>query len=233
MLLGGREILPALDLQVSSGEFVGLVGANGCGKSTLMRCIAGVLTPTAGEILICGVSMLTMPDLAKAGLGYAADPGLLPPELTGRQCLELIAGARDAALTPELLALADALRFSPWLDRVVGQYSLGTRQKLAVLMALIGTPPLVLLDEVLNGLDFASAAALKAHLVSMTRSGSTVILATHALEGAQNWMTRLLLMDAGRLTHDWGAGTLATLANTRPGRSFEQAVVDAITVDRA
>ena len=126
------------------------------------------------------------------------------------------------------LALAEALAFSRWLDQRVESYSLGTRQKLGILLGLIGEPPLLVLDEPLNGLDPVSAYALKQHLVTLTRErGTAVLLATHALEVAERFITRAALLVEGRLARHWDTPALDLIRHD-PAHSLEQAMVEAL-----
>ena len=145
---GPHRVLNGVDLNLERGEFLALIGPNGSGKTTLLKCLAGILTPQQGSIHIDGANLASDALAAKARLGFAVDPTLLPSLLSGRQCLELFAGARGLPGIPaDTLALAEALNFARWLDRDVQDYSLGTRQKLGILLGLIGTPPLIILDE--------------------------------------------------------------------------------------
>lgn len=217
--LGERKVLVGIDLQAAQGEFVGLVGPNGSGKSTLLRCVAGIIQPTGGRIFVAG---RTDPDAARSLIGYAVEPSLLPSELTGLQCLEMMAHARGVKLTKS--ALIEDLGVSPWLTRYVGEYSHGTRQKLAILLALVGDPALILLDESLNGLDPPSSLAVKDHLATLAKEhGRSVILATHGIDSAADLFDRLALLNEGRCVTTWDRKGLAAL---RQGVSLERALVD-------
>ncbi|UXI67978.1 ABC transporter ATP-binding protein [Tahibacter amnicola] len=231
---GTRRVLDQLDLTIQPGEFVALIGPNGSGKTTLLKCLAGIITPQSGTVLVGGVDMTRDAHGAKARLGFAVDPPLLPPLLTGRQCLELFASVRDLPAIPaSTLQLADALAFSHWLDREVHSYSLGTRQKLGILLGLIGEPPLIVLDEPMNGLDPLSAFALKQHLVTLTRDhGTAVLLATHALEVAERFISRAVLLIDGRLVRQWDTATLDAIRHD-PDASLEQVMVEALAAHGA
>ncbi len=226
---GAQPVLHDIDLQLPRGEFVALIGPNGSGKSTLLQCLAGILAPDGGRVRIDGIDLAGDPQAAKARLGYAIDPGRLPELLTGREALRLFAGARGLAAVPTAsLALAEALRLAPMLDRRIGQYSLGTRQKLGIVLGLLGAPPLLVLDEPLNGLDPLSAWTLKQHLQALTREqGATVLLATHSLDVAERFISRALLLMDGRLHRSWDRMELAAIRND-PARSLEQAMVQAL-----
>jgi ABC-2 type transport system ATP-binding protein len=221
-------VLDGVDLEVSRGEWLALLGPNASGKTTLLHCIAGMLVPSAGSISICGHALRRQAMAAKRTLGFGCAPESLPDLLTGRQCLEIYAAAKGlAAIGGDVLALAEQFAFSGMLDRFVGSYSLGTKQKLAVLLALLGEPALVVLDEAFNGLDPASALVLKRHLrarVSAQRCG--VLLATHALDVVERYSDRAALLLNGRIAREWSSEELATL-RAAPGEGLEVALAAA------
>lgn len=221
-------VLDGVALEVALGEWLALLGPNASGKTTLLHCIAGMLIPSAGSISICGHSLRQHAMAAKRALGFGCAPESLPNLLTGRQCLEIYAAAKGlAAIDADVLALAAELAFSPMLDRFVGSYSLGTKQKLAVLLALLGEPVLVVLDEAFNGLDPASALVLKRHLrsrVSARRCG--VLLATHALDVVERYSDRAALLLNGRIARQWDSEELVAL-RAAPGEGLEVALAAA------
>ena len=148
---GKHEVLRGVTLQIRTGQWFCLLGPNGVGKSTLLHCVAGRLVPSAGDILVCGHSVRTQAVDAKRKLGFGCAPEQLPGLLTGRQCLEVYANAKGLErIDPEVIELGEALKFSGYLDRFVDTYSLGTRQKLCVLLALLGEPAL---DRARRGLQ--------------------------------------------------------------------------------
>lgn len=223
---GGKPVLSGVELRIGAGELVGLVGPNGAGKSSLLQCIAGSLSMDAGQIAIDGHALPQALLPARRALGFAVEPERLPAALSGRQCLELLADLRGVAdALPASLALADSLQLTPWLEQPVRRYSLGTRQKLAIVLALLGTPTLIVLDEVLNGLDPLAAYALKAELRARADAGAAVLLATHGLEVAERFLDRAVLLLDGRIVADWDRATLAAF-RADPDGGLEHAVAD-------
>lgn len=212
-------VLTDIDLDVERGEWLALLGPNGSGKTTLLQCIAGMLVPRAGQIWIGGRSLREDPRAAKSVLGFGCAPERLPGLLTGRQCLEIYAAAKGlAAIGAGVLELMEAFAFTPMLDRFVDSYSSGTRQKLAVLLSLLGDPLLVVLDESFNGLDPASALVLKQYLRSQVSSGGcAVLLATHSLDLVERYSDRAALLLEGRLARQWDKGALEALRTSAEG----------------
>jgi ABC-2 type transport system ATP-binding protein len=148
------------------------------------------------------------------------------------ECLRLFADARGLGRIPdESFALAESLNLTPMLDLGVASYSLGARQKLGVILGLLGQPPLLILDEPLNGLDPLSAYRFKSHLSSLARErGATVLLTTHALDVAERVASRVVLLMNGLVARIWAACDLEKL-RADPARSLETEMINATSPD--
>jgi ABC-2 type transport system ATP-binding protein len=220
---GRRVVLEDISLTLAAGEWYVLLGPNGSGKSTLLDCVVGRLPVWRGEIEIAGCSLNTAPFVAKRRLGYGCAPDLLPKLLTARQCLEVHAAAKHVtANDTELLALSGELKFTDYLDEFVDTLSLGTRQKLSILLALIGEPSLIVLDEAFNGLDPASALVVKRHLRSRLKQGAALLLATHALDIVEHHADRAGVLIDGRLRREWQKSEIVDMR--RNGQDFESSL---------
>jgi ABC-2 type transport system ATP-binding protein len=208
---GKREVLRNVSLEVLRGRWLCLLGPNGVGKSTLLHCVSGQLAPASGTIRIAGEPLATA--AAKRALGYACAPEQLPGLLTGRQCLEIYAYAKDLdAIDDDVAALAAELAFTPYFDAFVDTYSLGTRQKLCVLLALLGNPQLIVLDEAFNGLDPRSSLIVKRELrgrLAAQRCG--VLLATHSLDIVERYADAAALLLDGTIAQRWDRDSLEQL----------------------
>jgi ABC-2 type transport system ATP-binding protein len=220
---GKHEVLKGVSLQLRAGQWFCLLGPNGVGKSTLLHCVAARMSPSAGDIVVCGHSVSIKPLDAKCKLGYACAPEQLPGLLTGRQCLEVYASAKGLEqIDPDVIALCDQLGFAGYLDRFVDTYSLGTRQKLCVLLALLGEPALVVLDEAFNGLDPGSALTVKRHLqqrLAANRCG--VMLATHSLDIVEHYADSAALLLDGRIVREWNDSEISALRE-QGANTFEE-----------
>ena len=225
-----REVLLGIDLRVERGEWLALLGANGSGKSSLLDTCVGRLAVSAGSARVATHSITNAPIAAKRMLGYAIAAERLPKLLTARECLVVQAAAKQLIeIDAEVLDLADALRLTPWLDDAVALMSYGTRQKLGVLLALLGEPALIVLDETFNGLDPASALFLKRHLRERVDAGRCgVLLATHALDIAEHWADRVVLLHEGRIAYTWNRDALLALRAASTG-SLEAALAQRLT----
>jgi len=224
---GRQVILHEVTVGVARGEWLGLLGPNGAGKTTLLSCIGGVHRPLSGEIRVCGRPLGTDANAAKRLLGFACPPESVPGLLTGLECLQIFAAAKGlVAIDEEVLSLAGALEMSKRLPLLVDHYSLGMRQKLAVLLALIGEPQLLVLDESFNGLDPASALVLKKHLRERVEARRcALLLATHSLDLVERYADRAVLLLEGALMREWGSGEMKRLRLSDGG--LEEAVAEA------
>lgn len=227
---GGVAVLEHIHLTVEPGCWMALLGPNASGKTTLLKTLAGHLRPLQGSIHIDGERL--DPATTQAGVlpGFALAPDELPAFLTIRQCLDVHAEAWDLGSVPAGIEdLARDLGLLEHAHVLTRRASLGTRQKLAVLIALMRRPRVLLLDEVFNGLDFASAATLRNWLRGQVDQGMSVLLATHALDVVFRCCDEAVLLDPPRGLHRWcmrdfaGEGGLA---------AFEEALASASPVDR-
>ena len=224
---GKRVVLEDIFLTLAAGEWYVLLGPNGSGKSTFLDCVVGRLDVWRGNVEIAGHSLSAAPFEAKRRLGYGCAPEVLPKLLTARQCLEVHAAAKHlTALDAELLALAADLKFTPYLDDFVDTLSLGTRQKLSILLALIGDPALIVLDEAFNGLDPASALVVKRHLRARLNQGAALLLATHALDIVEHHADRAGVLIDGRLRREWQKSEIVDMR--RQGQDFESSLAQTL-----
>jgi ABC-2 type transport system ATP-binding protein len=221
-----RSVLTKIDLEVPGGQWFALLGPNGSGKTTLLTCAVGMLEPSEGDVLICGHSIRSEPSAAKRLLGFACAPESIPGLLTGHECLQIFAAAKDLrSVDEDVNELADILELSTRLSHRVQGYSLGMRQKLAILLALLGEPKLIVLDESFNGLDPQSALILRKYFRTRVSSGrSSVVLATHSLDTVERYADRAALLLDGSLIHEWDAMEIARLRQSDEG--LEAAVAE-------
>ncbi|MEW5944886.1 MAG: ABC transporter ATP-binding protein [bacterium] len=203
-----RRVITALDgvnLDVSEGEVVALVGRNGAGKTTLLKTLSSLVLPTSGAARIGGVDVVREPQKAKRLIGLVTgDERSFYWRLTGQANLELFAALHDmrgrisrgrVAETLDLVGLTDRARTS------FKSYSTGMRQRLALARALLHDPRVLLLDEPTKGLD----PAMKTRFLQLVKDGlaakenRTVLFATHQLDEAGKVAHRIVLIEAGRI----------------------------------
>lgn len=199
---GDRTALEALHLEVFEGEVMGLLGPNGAGKTTTVKILCGLLAPTAGEVRICGIDVLADPVGARRNLSFVPDGAPMYANLSPRQHLELVGrlhGLDEARIASESQRLLGALELGERIDDPVGQFSRGMRQKAALACAILPRPPLLVLDEPLEGLDAPTTAVIKEVLREWARSGGAVLYTSHLLDVVERVCDRMAILAGGNL----------------------------------
>ena len=190
-----------ISLKIDRGEIFGFLGPNGAGKTTTIKMLAGLLKPDEGSIHITGYSLATEPLECKKVTGYIPDRPYLYEKLTGREFLQFIANlyhlSKDGFATcHRYLELFDLVE---WQDHLIESYSHGMRQKLIMTSVFMLSPPLIIVDEPMVGLDPKSAKIVKELFKQHARNGKTVFLSTHSLEIAEELCNRIAIILKGRL----------------------------------
>ncbi len=217
---GSVRALTGLDLRVMPGEIYGLLGPNGAGKTTTIRIITGLVEPTSGWVKVVDFDPVKHPIEVKSRIGYVAENPILYESLSPRDFLEFVASMRkidQASANRRITNLASAFDMAQYFDSPIATLSMGTKQKVALIAALVHQPPVLLLDEPLNGLDAKSSRIVK-DLVSLhAERGGAVLFSTHTMEVAEHICTRIGIIHKGKVIAD---GTLDQL-RTRTGGKKE------------
>ena len=199
---GSFGALNGVNLAVIPGEIYGLLGPNGAGKTTTLKITAGLVEPTSGSVAVSGFDPTKDPLHAKARVGYVAETPILYESLTPRALLEFEASIRGLAndsVNRRARQLADAFEVASTFDSAIATLSMGTKQKIAIIAALLHQPPVLLLDEPLNSLDARSSRILKELLSLHVQRGGAVLFSTHVMEIAQRLCTRIGIIFGGKI----------------------------------
>lgn len=203
--------LNQLNLSVGARETVCLLGANGAGKTTAINLFLGFAEPTSGSAWVDGYVVADDPARARAKLGYVAEVVALYPTLTGAENLAFfaeLAGQKVDVVQRD--AILSRLRFPDGvIDRPVGDYSKGMRQKLGLAIALMKDAKAILLDEPLSGLDPAAANDLVEVLRETAADGTALLISTHDIFRAKDVATRIGIMRHGKLVEMVDPSTLS------------------------
>jgi heme ABC exporter ATP-binding subunit CcmA len=204
---GRRRAVAHVSLVIRRGEILGLLGPNGAGKSTLLSMMATLVTPTSGTIRYGHAGAAETGPRLRREIGVLSHELHLYPELSARQNLEFFArlyGLPPSARVEEAL---EAAGLSDRGDDQVSSFSRGMRQRLALERALLHAPTLVLLDEPFTGLDDRAVRLVADRLRRLAAAGAIVVIATHDLDVADGLITRMAVVQGGRLLVVADAGT--------------------------
>ncbi|MCI4349926.1 MAG: ABC transporter ATP-binding protein [Thermoplasmata archaeon] len=209
---GEKVAVRELSLEVRPGEVYGLLGSNGAGKSSTMRCVVGLIRPKHGSVQVFGFDPGLDPVLVKQRVGYVPETPLLFDALTPWEFLEFIANVRGLGVdwaTQRALGYADALQVRAELNQPIATLSMGTKQKFLLIAAFLHQPRLLVLDEPFNNLDPRSVRIMKELIGQYVQDGRRgVLFSTHTMEVAQQLCHRVGILDHGVLK---GEGDVATL----------------------
>lgn len=198
----GTEANRGIDLDVRCGEVVSILGPNGAGKTTFLRQITTELRPTSGAIEIFGIDSIAHPQRAKQTMGITPQDAGVFDTLTVREHFELFARLKGVAKRDARKVasdLIDELGLTEQLSKRVGALSGGQRRRILIGLAMLGRPPLLVLDEPTTGLDPASRRAVWQVIRRAVVNGATVILSTHYMEEAERLSDRIGVIASGKL----------------------------------
>ncbi|MCR5767513.1 MAG: ABC transporter ATP-binding protein [Lachnospiraceae bacterium] len=211
----GKKAADNINLTIESGDIYGFIGHNGAGKSTTIRAIVGVLDFTEGEILIDGHSVKKEPLECKKVTAYIPDNPDLYENLTGIQYLNFIADVfeiGEAQREEAIRKYADLFEITDSLGDLIGSYSHGMKQKLAIISALIHDPKLIVMDEPFVGLDPKAAFTLKQIMHEMCAKGAAIFFSTHVLDVAEKLCNKVAIIRQGKIIDN---GTMEELVGKK------------------
>jgi ABC-type multidrug transport system ATPase subunit len=198
---GRRRVLQNLALSARPGEVVLLVGANGCGKSTTLRVLAGLSAPDAGRVLVSGHDIRTEPERALAGLSFLPQSPRFHQRLTVDQILAFYARLRGLP-RDRVDVVSRQWGLSGYRHEITGRLSGGTRQLLGLAVLSLPDAPILVLDEPGLSLDPDWRRVLHAHLRAVAADGRTVLVATHLLGEWEGQADRCLVLDGGQVERE-------------------------------
>lgn len=214
---GDLTAVDGLDLRVERAEVFGFLGPNGCGKSTTIRMLCGLLLPSAGEIEVLGYRIPQDAEALKRRIGYMTQKFSLYEDLTVAENLDFLASIQGLGRAQARRRVAQLLE-RYWLgdlrDRLSGTLSGGQKQRLALAGAVLHEPDLLLLDEPTSAVDPQSRREFWDSLFELAEAGTTLLVSTHYMDEAER-CTRLGILDSGRLVAD---GSPAELMARLPGQ---------------
>ncbi|MEP7060060.1 MAG: ABC transporter ATP-binding protein [Actinomycetota bacterium] len=232
--------IDGLDLEVPEGGVFGFLGPNGAGKTTTIRCLLGLVHPSAGNVHLLGADVSRALPSVIGGVGSIVESPALFPRFTGRRNLEILGRIQGVGRT----AVGDVLTRVGLAERgddIVKTYSLGMKQRLGIAAALLKDPAILILDEPANGLDPAGIVEVRGLLKSLGAEGRTVFVSSHILTEVQHTADRVAILARGKcvatgpvhevLASRGGEGMVARVEDLAAGEQALRAAGMAAAVD--
>ncbi|MBA3824864.1 MAG: ABC transporter ATP-binding protein [Ktedonobacterales bacterium] len=214
-VFGQQIAVNNLTLAVRRGEFFGFLGPNGAGKSTTIKMLIGQMRPTSGGAWVGGHDVQRDPLRARALMGVLPEQMNLYERLTGREFLTLAGNLYSVPrgeIPRRAAALLDVLALTPDADKLIVDYSVGMRKKIALAAALIHRPQVLFLDEPFEGVDPVSSRVIRNILQDLTHAGTTVFFSSHIMEVVERLCTRVGIINHGVLVAEGTLDDLRTRA---------------------
>lgn len=219
------QAVDGLSFNAPNGKIIGLLGANGAGKSTTMRIIAATLKPGQGTVRVDGFDVAHQPHQTRRLLGVMPEAWGLYNHLTPRDHLRYFGqlfGMAPAPLEKRIEELVALLQMEEYANRKCEKFSKGMKQKVSLARTLLHNPPNLLLDEPTSGLDVMSARQVREIVTALKAEGRCIILSTHILGEAERMCDHIVIMDKGKKAAE---GSIQTLLERTGKTNLEEAFV--------
>ena len=225
-VFGQKAAVNYLTLTVQRGEFYGFLGPNGAGKSTTIKMMVGLLRPTSGSVYVGGIDVWHEPVRARAIMGVLPEYLNLYERLSGREFLIFAGhmyGVPGADIRRRSAELLHVLTLTDDAEKLIVDYSVGMRKKIALAAALIHRPQVLFLDEPFEGIDPVSSRTIRDILRDLTQHGTTVFFSSHIMEVVERLCTRVGIINQGKLVAE---GTLQELRARASGEEKDATLED-------
>ena len=227
---GSLTAVNDVTLNVARGEFFAMLGPNAAGKTTTLKILAGLMKPTSGSARVCGFDVQSQSLDARRRLAFVPDFPFLYDKLTPREFLRFtgqLFNMAESAIQAGSVELIDRFHLVQFLDKPIEGLSHGTRQRVAIVSALLHSPDVFVIDEPMVGLDPQHARVVKDILKERSRAGMTVLVSTHQLSVAEEMADRIGIIHEGKLV---AVGTRDELRRSSGATGLEDAFL-ALTRD--
>lgn len=191
-----------MSFNVKQGEIYGILGPNGAGKTTLLRMLAGILTPSSGEIIVDHIDYNINKNDAKKSIGYLSGNTKLYGRLSPREILEIFGGLYgmdQASIKMRTQEIIDLLQMEGFVDNRIERLSTGQTQRASIARCLIHSPNIYIFDEPTLGLDVLSSQTIIDFMKEEKKKGKTVLYSTHYMEEAQTLCDKIMMVHEGRI----------------------------------
>ncbi len=193
---GSFTALDHVSAQMEAGKIHGLIGRNGSGKTVLMKCICGFLEPTEGRVTVAG-ERISGNHSPQVGI-ILEEPGFIT-SVSGLKNLKLLAGIHGTIKEDRIRQAISVVGLDPDMKKPVRAYSLGMRHRLAIAQAIMEDPPLLVLDEPMNGLDKRGVEQMRELFMDLRKSGKTIVISSHHTEDIDTLCDTIHELDQGHM----------------------------------
>lgn len=216
---GPLQVLRKADLEIRPGEVVALAGPNASGKTTLLRCILGLVRADAGLIEVCG-SPVDVKGAYRSRIGYMPQTASFPRNLTGEDLIAFVGGLRNGPRRADQ-ALLESFHLLGQMQKPLRVLSGGTRQKISAVLAFLFNPDVLIFDEPTAGLDPVSSSVLRDQILAARAAGKTILLTSHTMSEVEEVADRMVFLLEGRINFN---GTVSALREQTGEQSLERAL---------
>lgn len=225
-------VVDNISFQVNEGEIVGLLGENGAGKTTTLRMISTMLKITSGDVDVNGFSAQKEPDKVRKEIGilFGGDVGLYD-RLTGRENIKYFAdlfGMNGLDSAKRINELAKDFGMNDYIDKRVGKFSRGMKQKVSIARSIVHSPSVMLLDEPSTGLDVRATRVIHQFIRKCKEEGKTILFSSHSMSEVEKLCDRIVIIHKGKLIEE---GTIAQLKEKYTNDDLEEVFVSLIGGD--
>lgn len=223
------EAVKGISFSVEEGIVFGLLGENGAGKTTTLRMLATMIKPTAGTAIIDGLDLVQQPDIVRGKIGilFGGETGLYD-RLTARENIEyfgLLNGMSKADINKRVDELSRELDMDEYIDRRVGKFSKGMKQKVSIARSIVHDPEIMLLDEPTTGLDVTSVRIVHDFILDKKKEGKTIIFSSHSMSEVEKLCDVVAIINKGKIVEK---STLKDLKEKFKGNNLEDIFVELV-----
>lgn len=218
-----------VSFKINNGEIVGLLGENGAGKTTTLRMLATMLKISSGKALINGYDVSKEPEKVRSEIGilFGGDVGLYD-RLTARENMMYFAklnGMTDAEAKNSIAKLSNQLEMQEYMDKRVGKFSRGMKQKVSIARSIVHNPSVVLFDEPTTGLDVSAARIVQNFILNCKKENKAVVFSSHSMAEVEKLCDRVVIIHKGKLIEQ---GTIEELKQKYNNSDLEEVFVSLI-----
>lgn len=218
-----KKAVEHLDIIANKGEIYGLLGPNGAGKTTALRCLATLLKPTEGNILVCGCDTIREPEEVRKRIGFLTNEIKLDPQFSPKYMFCFFGrlhGMDEKSIAKRKDILFEYFGIQEFEDKKISDLSTGMKQKAAIAVSLVHDPEVIIFDEPTNGLDIVTARSVTDYLKVLKQEGKVIIISTHIMSEAERLCDRIGIIING---HKVAEGTLENILEQTNTTDLEDA----------